>query len=125
MLPQIGPTVLLDCCARTAPRQRPDAPPPFGRRRFWEFAAGGLSLGVWALVPKCPVCLAAWLALWTGLGLSFTAAAYVRWSLLLLSGVLLVYFVISLAIRAIRALWSQSIRRLPSGASHQKAGTPW
>ena len=62
-------------------------------RRGWEIAAGALSLGVWAFMPKCPVCLAAHVALWTGLGLSFAAATYLRWSLLFLSGVLLLYLV--------------------------------
>jgi hypothetical protein len=38
------------------------------------------------LVPKCPACLAALVTLWTGLGLSFTAATYLRWALLLLCG---------------------------------------
>ena len=64
------------------------------RRNGFELAAGVLSLGIWALMPKCPLCLAAHLALWTGLGLSFTAATYLRWSLFALSGVLLFYVVL-------------------------------
>ena len=35
-------------------------------------------------VPKCPVCLAAHLTLWTGLGLSLSTATYVRRGLLIL-----------------------------------------
>jgi len=76
------------CCNRGSPRS------PSGPRRGWEIAAGARSLGVWALMPKCPVCLAAYVALWTGLGLSLAAAAYLRWSLLFLSGVLLLYLAV-------------------------------
>jgi hypothetical protein len=60
-------------------------------RRGWQIAGGACWLGVWGLMPKCPVCLAAYVTLWTGLGLSLAAATYLRWSLLLSSGVLLVY----------------------------------
>jgi hypothetical protein len=57
--------------------------------RGWELTTGALSIGLWALVPKCPMCLAAYMTLWTGIGLSFTQAAYLRWSLLGFSGGLL------------------------------------
>jgi hypothetical protein len=51
-------------------------------RRGWEIAAGVFSVGLWAIVPKCPMCLAAHVALWSGLGLSLAAATLLRWSLL-------------------------------------------
>ena len=54
---------------------------------------GVLSLGVWVFMPKCPVCLAAYVAIWTGLGLSFGAATYVRWALLSLSAAALLCLV--------------------------------
>jgi hypothetical protein len=34
------------------------------------------------LVPKCPLCLAAQVAFWTGLGLSLTTATYLRWAMI-------------------------------------------
>jgi hypothetical protein len=36
------------------------------------------------LIPKCPACLAAYVALWTGLGLSLPAAARIRTALIAL-----------------------------------------
>jgi hypothetical protein len=70
------------------------------RSRAWRVAAGALSLGVWAFMPKCPLCLAAYVALWTGLTLSVAAATCLRWSLLFLSAALLCYFVVRRAARA-------------------------
>ena len=85
MLPRKGLPLTEGCC-----HGRASQPPP-PSRRGWEFAAGAFSLGVWAFMPKCPLCLAAYVALWTGLGLSFAAATYLRWSLLVMSGLLLGY----------------------------------
>jgi hypothetical protein len=31
-------------------------------------------------VPKCPACVAAYVTLWTGLGMSLAAATYLRWA---------------------------------------------
>lgn len=45
------------------------------------FAWAGPSAAL-AVVPKCPACLAAYVTLWTGLGLSLSAASYLRWALL-------------------------------------------
>ncbi len=83
MLPRKGLPLTDGCCHSREPQ------PSHRSRRGWEFAAGAFSLGVWAFMPKCPVCLAMHLALWTGLGLSLAEATFLRWSLLLLSGVLL------------------------------------
>ena len=45
-------------------------------------------------MPKCPLCLAAHLALWTGLGLSISQATYFRWALLGLSAIVLIYLTV-------------------------------
>ena len=45
------------------------------------------------LVPKCPACLAAYLALWTGIGLSLSTATYLRWALLLACAAALLFLV--------------------------------
>lgn len=66
--------------------------------RTW--VAGGIAALQWilpslalAFIPKCPACAAAYIALWTGLGVSFTSATYLRWTLI---GI----FVASLAVAA-------------------------
>jgi len=57
-----------------------------------------------ALIPKCPVCLAAYVAAWTGIGLSFPAATHLRLWLLILSAVLILF----LAARTTRRLVHES-----------------
>ena len=76
MLPPQRRSVNPACCHGGDARS---SPPSW---RGWELATGALSIGVWALVPKCPLCLAAYMTLWTGIGLSFTQATYLRWMLL-------------------------------------------
>src|SRR5918996_647847 len=68
---------------------------------------------VLALVPKCPVCFAAYIALWTGIGLSISAAIYLRVSIV----VLCVGLILFLGARSVRLLFlkfgrhEQSIER--------------
>jgi hypothetical protein len=59
-----------------------------------------------ALLPKCPACVAGYVALATGLGVSFSTAAYLRTSLVIASVSVLVFVA---ARRGIR--WSS--RRFP------------
>ena len=47
-------------------------------RGGWQLAGGIMSGALLVLLPKCPACLAAYLALWTGISVSFTAASWLR-----------------------------------------------
>lgn len=65
-----------------------------------QSAAKSLSVAGWivpavvlALMPKCPMCLAMYIALWTGLGLSVAAAANLRLLLIIVCVISLVFLV--------------------------------
>jgi hypothetical protein len=65
-----------------------------------------------ALLPKCPVCFAAYIALWTGIGLSISAAMYLRASLLVVSTALILFLVVRNARRLMHELGSARTRWL-------------
>ena len=54
------------------------------KRRYLEFSGWAVPGTLLVLLPKCPACLAAYVAVWTGLGLSFSTATHLRTAVLLL-----------------------------------------
>jgi hypothetical protein len=69
----------------------------------WMLPAGGL-----VLLPKCPACLAAYVAIVTGIGISVSAATYLRMLLLTICIVTITYFA---AIRGCRLFAAISTKR--------------
>lgn len=61
-------------------------------RRSFDLTAKIAPVAILAVLPKCPACLAAYVALGTGIGLSLTAATYVRLSLIVVCVASLGYF---------------------------------
>ena len=77
------------CCDAAGDRKTPTRV-----RRVREIFAWVLPSALLVLVPKCPACLAAYVALWTGLGLSLSTATYLRSFLLFLCVASLLFLIV-------------------------------
>jgi hypothetical protein len=76
-------------------------------RRAADLVGWIVPSAIFTLIPKCPMCLAAYIALWTGIGLSISAAIYLRASLLIVCAGLILF----LAARNARRLMSTKCNR--------------
>jgi hypothetical protein len=83
-----------NCCHAAGTRKAP----LWARRVRDGFAWIVPSAGL-VLMPKCPACLAAYVALWTGLGLSLSTATYLRWVLLSLCVAALLFLIVKRLVR--------------------------
>jgi hypothetical protein len=73
-----------DCC-HIAARDRDNAPQPAPHlRRGAEIAGWIIPSATLVLLPKCPVCVAMYVALLSGVGISVASASILRTSLLIL-----------------------------------------
>ncbi len=73
------------CCCHRATRDRDNAVrPPSRWRRGVELARWLFPSATLVLLPKCPVCVAMYVALFSGVGISLASASVIRTSLLIL-----------------------------------------
>jgi hypothetical protein len=77
------------CCHAASDRKMPR-----WARGVRETLAWVLPSAVLLSVPKCPACLAAYVMLWTGLGLSLSTATCLRWGLLTIGVVSLLFLIV-------------------------------
>jgi hypothetical protein len=76
-----------------------DSPSLTWLRRMGRFISWIVPGAIFALMPKCPACLAAYIALGTGVGLSLSAAENLRLGLLAVSAAILGVFAVRIAVR--------------------------
>ncbi len=108
------------CCAadpKLAGSGEGAAPRPL-RRSCIGIAGWVVPSTILALMPKCPLCLAAYVAVGTGIALSATAAAFLRIALISLCAA-------SLAYLGMRWIWSaRGLQFSPDPATRQRARLP-
>jgi hypothetical protein len=68
--------------------------PPSLPRRSLNLGAKMVPVAILAVLPKCPMCLAAYVALGTGIGISLAAATYIRFISIAVCVASLAYFII-------------------------------
>ena len=83
------------CCQQLESRRRAAHAPPTAVQRALAVAQWALPAAALALMPKCPACVAVYIALGTGIGLSLAAASALRSALVILCIASLSYLAVS------------------------------
>jgi hypothetical protein len=76
------------------------------------------------LLPKCPACIAVYVAMGTGIGLSFAAATYLHTAVIILCALMVSYFAAGLVRRVIARLSSDLIVQRRSSHRHVPPAIP-
>lgn len=97
----------MNCCCSGGHGAAPAITAPPTSRRSWLGRIGAaiewaVPVTTLALIPKCPACVAAYVLLFTGIGVSRSAAAGLRWSLIALSVAAILFLLVRAAWRGSR-----------------------
>lgn len=95
------------CCEAECAVEAERAPRSSGLARVVEWTLPGAVL---VLMPKCPACVAAYVALGTGVGISISAASYVRAGIIMACVAALMYLAARQARRCVNC-WFGSKRK--------------
>ena len=97
---------MTDCpLCRPDPAHNPSAPAlgagerPTGVRRAWRGAQWVFPTALMVLMPKCPMCVAGYLVLFTGVGMSVSTAGWIRIGVLGLCSIALAYLALTRVFR--------------------------
>jgi len=94
--------------------------PAFARRYLplagWVASGWIVPGGILLLLPKCPACIVAYLAIAGGIGISITAAIYLRMAIVMLCGASLAYFAVKRAAKL--PTTARFVSRLTTAATH-------
>jgi hypothetical protein len=93
---------------------------PIWVRRVREAFAWLLPSVILVVMPKCPACLAAYVSLATGIGLSLATASCLRWGLLVLCSASLLFLIIFRPDRVAR-YWHISKRKPDHATSNSES----